>query len=268
MDIKLLLLDLDGTLLNSREKLSQRTAAAVKNAVNNDIIVVLASGRMHASLLPYAEALNTQGPIISCNGALIKDSFNGQKIYSNPVPIKLAREVLNFASNNDMYCQFYTDKDYFIEKHCALSEQYFEITGIKGIELGGKLSEKIIEDPPKLLMIDYDKNKVKKVFGKLKKEFDNFLYITQSKSQYIEIMNKYTNKGAALLKICEIFNINPSDCMAIGDGLNDLEMIQNAGVGVAVGSAVEELKKAADIVCDTADDDGPAKIIEKYILNN
>jgi len=268
MDIKLLLLDLDDTLLNSKGELSARTESAVQKAVENKIIVAIASGRMHSSLLPYVEMLNTHGPVVSYNGALIKDSVSSDILYSNPVPLNLAKRVLAFAKDEDIFCQFYTEDEYFFESHCAISEMYYKSTGIRGINLGENLAQKIIISPPKILIIDDSLSKISVVFEKLKKLFGEFLYITRSKEKYIEIMNKNVNKGHALLKLCELFKVEPARTMAIGDGLNDLEMIGKAGVGVAVITASERLKESADIVCESADDDGPAKIIEKLVFNN
>ena len=267
MYIKLLLLDLDDTLLNTEGNLSKRTQNAVKAVVENGTIVAIASGRMHSSLLPYVEKLNTHGPVVSYNGALIKDSTTQKTFYSNPVPLDIAKKVLLFARENKIYSQFYTENEYFIEKKCELSDLYLKSTGIKGTELGDNLSIKIKQAPPKILMIDFNQEKVLNILEKLKTQFETSLYITRSKGQYIEIMNKNVNKGEALLRMCELYSVEPQNCMAIGDGLNDFEMIRNAGLGVAVATANEALKNEADIVCESANDDGPAKIIEKYILN-
>ncbi len=267
MNIKLLLLDLDDTLLNSNGELSQRTQTAVNRAVEYGITVAIASGRMHKSLLPYVERLNTHGPVVSYNGALIKDSLTDRTIYSNPVPLELAREILRYTKKNSIYSQFYTEQDYFFEEHCKLSEAYYRSADIKGIALGSGLADKIEFPPPKILLIDHDLEKVMLHTEKLRMLFGDKLYITRSKQQYIEIMNKGVNKGGALKKMCEIFSIDIADSMAIGDGLNDLEMIKSAGLGVAVATASEEVREAADIVCKSSDEDGPAEIIERYILN-
>ena len=261
-----MLLDLDDTLLDSKGELSQRTWNAVRAAVDKGVKVAIASGRMHGSLLPYVKALSTHGPVVSYNGALIKDSVTGQTIYSNPVPLDMAKKVIAFARQKDIFRQFYSERDYFFERHCDLSEMYFESTGIKGIALGENLEEKIIKAPPKILLIDLDIGKLVKVFDELKEKFKDSLYITRSKGHYIEIMNKNVNKGAALIKMCELYGISTGHSMAIGDGLNDLEMIKNSGVGVAVETAEGELKDAADMVCASADDDGPAQAIEEIVL--
>ena len=266
MDIKLMLLDLDDTLLNSKGELSERTKNAVKNSVDKGIVAAIASGRMHVSLLPYVDKMNTHGPVVSYNGALIKDSGSNEVLYSNPIPLPLARKVLEFAEKEDIFAQFYTEEDYFFEKHCDISEMYFRSTGIRGKELGSNLYEKIIDCPPKILFIEEDLDKIETAFIKLRNLFGESLYITRSKSKYIEVMNQNVNKGQALLMLCEIYGITPEKCMAIGDGLNDIEMIKNAGLGVAVASASEALKEAADIVCECADCDGPAKIIEEMVL--
>ena len=267
MNIKLLLLDLDDTLLDSKGELSLRTQTAVNRAVEQGVTVAIASGRMHTSLLSYVERLNTHGPVVSYNGALIKDSVTGETIYSNPVPLELAKDILRYAQENNFYSQFYTEQDYFFEEHCELSEGYYRSTDLKGIALGSGLADKIETPPPKLLLIDHDLDKVLLHTEKLRNIFGDKLYITRSKGQYIEIMNKGVNKGGALKKMCELFSTDIVDSMAIGDGLNDLEMIKSAGVGVAVATAVKELRDAADIVCKSSDENGPAEIIEQYILN-
>jgi Cof subfamily protein (haloacid dehalogenase superfamily) len=266
MDINLLLLDLDDTLLNSKGEMSKRTQEAVLHAVNKGITVAIASGRMHASLLPYVERLNTHGPVVSYNGALIKDSNSGKTLSLNPIPLELAKKILDISKEKGVHCQYYTQEDYFFEKHCDITEKYFNSTGIKGVAVGENLSEKIKLAPPKMLMIEPDSAKMLSMFDYLENEFNDVLHITRSKGHYIEIMNKGVNKGGALIKMCEIYNTKQENCMAIGDGLNDMEMIINAGIGVAVSTAAKELKEAADIVCESADEDGPAKIIEEYIL--
>ena len=267
MDINLLLLDLDDTLLNSKGKLSKRTQNAVKRAVEKGATVAIASGRMHTSLLPYVTRLNTHGPVVSYNGALIKDSVNNETIYKSPVPMELAKEIINFADKHNIHCQFYDEYNYFFKQHNNLTDKYYKSTDIKGIALGEDLLSKIKEEPPKLLMIENDTEKMLKAFELLKDKYGDKLHITRSKGHYIEIMGKGVNKGGALLKMCEIYNTSPEHCMAIGDGLNDIEMIKNAGAGVAVGTALNEVKNAADIVCASSDEEGPASVIEEYILS-
>ena len=267
MNIKLLLLDLDDTLLDSKGELSQRTQTTVNRVVERGVTVAIASGRMHKSLIPYVERLNTHGPVVSYNGALIKDSVTDETIYANPVPLDLAKKILKYAQDNRLYIQFYTENDYYFAEHCEISEMYRISTGVKGIALGEGLVEKIKSAPPKLLIIGHDLDNVVAHTQKLRELFGDILYITRSKGQYIEIMNQGVNKGGALKRMCEIFNTDIKDSMAIGDGLNDLEMIKSAGVGVAVSSAAKELRDAADVVCKSSDEDGPAEIMEQYILN-
>ncbi len=267
MNIKLLLLDLDDTLLNSKGQLSKRTETTVHNVVEKGITVAIASGRMHTSLLPYVKILNTHGLVVSYNGALIKDSNNDKTIYKNPVPMEIAKEILSLAEKEKIHCQFYDEHDYYFAQHNDLTEKYYISTDIKGIALGEDLSSKIKEEPPKILLIENDTQKMLEMFEILKKEYDDKLHITRSKGHYIEIMNKAVNKGGALIKMCEIFGVKPENCMAIGDGLNDIEMISKAGIGVAVSTALDEVKKSADIVCASSDEDGPATIIEEYILS-
>ena len=266
MDIKLLLLDLDDTLLNSDGKLSKGIIDTIRKVRNKNILVTIASGRMHRSLLPYVDKLNSHGPVISFNGGLIINSKNDKTMFSNPVPLDIAKKVLKFADENNVFCQYFTNIDYYFVKHCEISDDYELSTNVSGIAIGNNLYNKIKVSPPKLLIID-DTDKMADVLKKVKVEFSNVLEITQSKSKYIEIMKKNVNKGSALQKICDIMNIPIKNTMAIGDGQNDIQMIKKAGIGVAVETGNEQLKKAADLICKGPNENGPAEIIDKYILN-
>jgi Cof subfamily protein (haloacid dehalogenase superfamily) len=265
MDIKLLLLDLDDTLLDSKGNLSDRIIETVHRVREKGIIVAIASGRMHVSLLPYVELLNTHGPVISYNGALIKDSTTDKTISSNPIPLDIAKEVLKFAEDNDVYCQYYDTNNYYLNKYSAISNEYADSTGVRGIEVGDNLHTKIVEAPPKILIINKDSD-TDELLKSTVERFGDKLEVTRSKPRYIEIMSYNTSKGTALEKLCNYFNISVDETMAIGDGQNDIQMIKKAGVGVAVATGSEFLKKEADVICDGPDDNGPAKIIEKYLL--
>jgi Cof subfamily protein (haloacid dehalogenase superfamily) len=265
MNIKLLLLDLDDTLLNSKGELSDKIIKTVHRVRDKGIIVAIASGRMHVSLLPYIELLNTHGPVISYNGALIKDSTTNKTISCNPIPLSLAKEVLKFAKHNEVYCQYYDTDNYYFDKHSDLSNKYASSTGVRGIDVGDNLHTKIVQAPPKILIINKDEN-TDELLKKAQNRFGKELEVTRSKPMYIEIMSYNTNKGAALKSMCEYFDIPLSETMAIGDGQNDIQMIKKAGVGVAVATGNELLKKEADVICDGPDDNGPARIIEEYLL--
>ncbi|MCK5130240.1 MAG: HAD family phosphatase [Clostridiales bacterium] len=266
MDIKLVLLDLDDTLLDSNGVITKRITEALKLLHEKGILVAIASGRMHGSLLKYINKLNINTPIISYNGALIRNHKTNEVLYHKPIPIEIAKEVLVFAEKNNVYIQYYTEDEYFFEQHCDISNEYFKSTDIKGIAVGENLVNQICYPPPKLLIItngDTDPS----LLSKLKSSFGDALEITRSKDHYIEVMNKNVNKGIALEKLCTILDIPIEYSIAFGDGLNDLELIRSAHVGVAVDSGNSELKKAADYICESPDDDGPAKFIEKYIIN-
>lgn len=265
MNIKLLLLDLDDTLLNSKGELSDKIIETIHSVRDKGIIVAIASGRMHVSLLPYVEKLNTHGPVISYNGALIKDSTTDKTISSNPIPLDMAKMVLKFAEENNVFAQYYDTENYFFNEHSLITNKYASSTGVRGIGVGDKLHTKIVESPPKILLINKD-NDTDELLEKAINKFGDRLEVTRSKPMYIEIMSYITNKGVALERMSEYFNIPLSQTMAIGDGQNDIQMIKKAGLGVAVATGSEFLKKEADIICDGPDDNGPANIIRKYLL--
>lgn len=264
-NIKLMVFDLDDTLLNHDISISQRTLQAIRHAVNQGINVTLATGRMYQSTAFFARQLEIHLPIITYNGAMINDYPSGKVLFHSPINLQTARQVLQLCQEQKWYIQSYINDELYVREVNENAKKYAEITGANPIPVGEKLYA-IQEEPTKMLAIA-EPAMVEKMQEMFKSRLGNSLSVTESKPTYLEITNPEVNKGNALQFIAEKLNIKQCEILAVGNGENDISMFDYAGLGIAVGNAAPIVKKAAQLITGTNDDDGVADVIEKYILS-
>lgn len=265
MSYKLIVTDLDDTLLRDDQTLSDRSVRTIKRALEKGITVAIATGRKYSSALPYARTLGLKGPMLCCQGAHIADIETGSTIAEKGVPLPLALEAIRFAEEKGLYIQYYTADDYFYEKRSEESEYYERTAGVPGIETGRKLNETLDFEPVKLLIIAQPE-RIREVYGEAVQRFRGRLEVAISKSRYIEITHPDVNKGNALLELMRIMGVDREQVIAIGDALNDLKMIRTAGLGIAVANGDALVKAEAGAVTASNEEDGVALAIEKFAL--
>ncbi|PKM47325.1 MAG: Cof-type HAD-IIB family hydrolase [Firmicutes bacterium HGW-Firmicutes-8] len=261
---KLIAVDLDDTLLDDDLRVSLRTRQALKKAAEKGMIVTIATGRMYRSALPMALDLNIGGPIITYQGALVKNSCSGEVLVDRPVPLDLARIVLAEGYKAGVHMNVYLNDTLLIDSITPEGAGYAKLAQVEMVPVGSLL-EFLKNDPTKVLYIA-DPSLLDRLKGELQKKFAQSLYITKSKPNYLEFMHPQATKGRALKALVERCGIARDETMAFGDSYNDLDMIEFAGMGVAMGNAPEDVKKKADYVTSTNNDDGVAEVIEKYVL--
>lgn len=266
MDIKLLVCDLDDTLINDKSGVTQRAIRAIAQVKEKGIKAAIATGRMHSSAFPYAKTLNIIEPIISFNGALIKHIDSDKIIMHSPVKYEYALEVLEMAKEQNRFIQYYSDKAYYVPHHCEESNDYGQRTATRAKETGEELIKTLDFDPTKLLMIAKDKDDAQKLCEMAANKFAGRLNITQSSDTYIEFNHLDASKGNACDILAKHYGYNLNNVMSIGNGGNDVDMIKRTGFGVAVMNAVDEVKQAADYICPSQEEDGAVQAIEKYLL--
>lgn len=265
MKYKLIVTDLDDTLLRDDQTISERSIQTIKRAMGKGITVAVATGRMYPSAIPYARALGLKGPILCCQGAQIADIETGRTLSITGIPKELAREALAFAETRGLYIQYYTTEEYFFEKTCEQSEYYRRMAGVQGRALGRKCSEALDFDPIKLLCIA-EPARIRQAYADARDAFGGRLEIAISKANYLELTHPDANKGGAVKTLAAMLGIGQEQVMAVGDALNDLSMIRFAGLGVAVANGDETVKAGADAVTASNNEDGVAKAIEEYAL--
>lgn len=259
-----IVLDLDGTLLTSEKKISNYTREVLYKLKNKGVKIIIATGRTYVSLKPYKDMLGLETPVVCFNGGKLVDS-NEKTIFEIPIKGDLALKCINLAKELGIHTNYYQNEVWYIEKGQENSDEVKIYQEISDLPYEVKSIEEFKNyDMTKLLFVG--KNEIlKKLDEKLEMELGDKIHRAFSKKFFLEIMDKTVNKGETLLKLFQLEGINAEKVVAFGDGWNDLEMLQIVGEGVAMGNADDELKTIVGRVCDTNDNDGIGKYLEKYL---
>lgn len=263
---KMICLDIDGTLLDSQHKISENTKRAVQIAANErQIPIILVSARMPKGILFLQKELEIIEPIICYSGALVLDKDTS--ILSNQViPVSSFEEIYHCTQNSNVHMSLYKDDEWYIEEMDQWAKQESEITNI--IPTIVKFSN-LIElwrqegtGPNKILCMA-EPNEINLLAENSK---GNPLNIYPSKPTYLEIMPKAASKTSAIEVLRRKLQIEQSQILAIGDNYNDMDMLEYAGFGIAMGNAPDQVKNCANAITSTNDEDGVSEAIKKYVL--
>jgi len=226
---------------------------------------------MFSSIIIHANKLKINGNVVTYNGAMIHDINTKEMLFHKPISFeKTYEQVRRFEEQGVKTIQLYHNDKLYVEKKSDETLAYEKTYGVTAIETRVKLSKQIYEkkwDATKILVI-MPPEKTSLFLLESRKKFGDSLNFSTSKPYFLEIMEKGINKGTGLLKLAEIHDVDISRTLAFGDALNDIEMLKTAGMGFAVGNASKPVKDAIGNVCDTNENDGLAKIIDKLCLNS
>lgn len=264
MSYKLIAVDMDDTLLDSSLNISERVMEAVRKVREKGIHITLATGRMFRSAKPYAEKLGINVPLITYQGALVKNALSEEVLMHRPVPLDLARQVVAVIKEYGYHINLYVNDNLYVEKMTPEAELYQKISRIKAHPVGDLLE--FIQEPPTKVLAVADEQKIDVLLREVKPLFGSQLHITKSKPQFLEFSHPRATKGDALAMLAEQIGAGQHEVMAIGDGYNDVEMLKYAGLGVVVANARDEIKELADYVAPSNDEDGVAYVLEKFVL--
>ncbi len=261
MEFKLIALDLDGTLLDSEKRMSPRTMRAIALAVDQGVNVTLCTGRMFASTYPFAEDLGLAIPLITYNGALVKNSQNGEVLYQKHVPLEHARYIIELCRQYNCQLNVYSEDRLYVEQEGEVAKQYANKIKVP-LYAVDDLAEFLKEPPTKLMAIG-DQEVLKEIRGKLE---GREIYMTRSHPRFLELLNPQATKGKGLEVVAQSLGIQREDILAMGDNYNDIEMFKYAGFSVAMENSEEHVKSYANYITATNDDEGVAQAIEELIL--
>lgn len=292
---KLLAIDMDGTLLNENKKISKENILAIKKAKQLGVKIVIASGRTIQGIEKYLEKLdllNDEDYSVVCSGALVMNNTKEKIIQCDPLSYEEFKYVFNLAKQLHITLNMYTDErilihssNYYSRFDAIANNLPLEITDFNSLDKDTKITKimlinedlSILEEMrelfPSILVedvsiqskVDYNKELFKDI-SKLPVEFLQRFTVCKVTPFNVEVMRKSSNKRSGLEKIAEKFKIKPSEIICIGDSGNDKQMIEYAGLGVAMGNAFPEIKEIADYVTFTNEDNGVAHVIDKFIL--
>lgn len=262
--IDLVALDLDGTLLTSDKKLSVKAIDAVTEVRKRGIKVVIATARPPRTVREIYGHLKLNTHQINYNGALIQHPEHETFLRHEPISPDLAYAICTVARQTDQQCIIALEilDKWYTDKHDPTLET--ETSKLFKPDYVGPLLEPL-KQPITKLMVLAPPNRMAIIRKVLMQRYKDAATFVIAEDHLTQIAHINADKGRALHFICEKYKIDPQYTMAIGDGPNDLGMIQAAGLGVAMGNAFDEVKEAADVIAPSNDKDGVAHTLWKYI---
>ena len=286
--IKLIASDMDGTLLDSSMQISPENAAAIKHATEQGVEFIVATGRNRTEALPALEQVGIECAMVTLNGAQVFDK-TGQSLFTVPIDAQTVTSILDLLDERDIYYEVATDQGLFSQGQEQRIELFATHLGEVMPHLTHKMAIAMVASQLEILPIHYVKNvrqrlaeglevlkiicfhkEEARVLGPVAKELEGFgeLSITSSGANNIEINHRDAQKGIAVAHLAHERNIPLEQIMTIGDNLNDISMIQMAGVSFAMGNAALEVKEYAKYVTDTNIEDGVGKAILRALREN
>ncbi|MEQ8197716.1 MAG: Cof-type HAD-IIB family hydrolase [Clostridiaceae bacterium] len=275
MRYKLVCVDMDGTLLNSRKRISSETRKSVMEAARQGVIVAISTGRIYNNAAFYSKNINLKSPVIAANGAIItgKDS---REIFKGVIGHETSVRILNILEKYSLTPHFHTRDSVFCGSSInsfasrlfmtrGMPDEYkIRIHSISGESKWESILKEKEADILKCITFSKSQSKIKKVKEELQgiKE----IQVTSSNAFNIEINASGISKGTGARILSEHLGIEREAVMCIGDSENDLSMIEFAGLGVAMGNAAERVKEKADFVTVSNNNNGVGYAINKFIL--
>jgi Cof subfamily protein (haloacid dehalogenase superfamily) len=262
-DVRLIACDLDGTLLAADLVIRERTRAAIAAAQAAGIHVVIVTGRMYQSALPYARAAGLEGPLICYQGAAVVDPATGDYLLHEPIPVPLAREAIAEIEATGHTLNVYVDDELYVAKLTAEAERYATFQHLEIHPIGDLLGW--LERPPTKLVSVGEPDAMDALKEHMLERFGDRLHISKSLAIFLELSRKGITKGSGTAFLATRLGVAPEQIVAIGDAENDVELLQYAGCGVCVASGDPNVLALADLACPGPDEEGPAQVIEAIV---
>lgn len=269
MSIKLLALDLDGTIFGDDLLISDRSRKAIRDAQLIGVIVTIATGRTFGSARQVAADLDIAAPLICYQGAMVRHSATEEMLYHKTVPLDDTHRVIEETYRLGLHLNVYVHDRLYVDHTSRHALFYSRINmGMPINEVGDLhawLQAQGGAEPTKLVIVT-DEEDTDHTLSSFTEMFAERLQVTKSHPRFTELTNSECSKGRALAFLANYCGIERDEVMAIGDGHNDLDMIAWAGCGVAMATSPQAVLDVARIVCSSLKDEGAADSIERYIL--
>lgn len=261
---KLVVLDVDDTIVTMEKSISAATIEAIKKAQSRGVQVTLASGRMHQAMLSTAKKLDIKLPLISCNGAMIR--AEEQVLSCDMLDKNIAKEVIEFFENKNKVLQLYTKEGVYSKEKCERTWMLEQGEGVPCNVIEPAVYNDFYQNDLLKLLIRLKKDEVSFYRENVEAAFGSKVSAAVSHNVYFEITNKGVNKGKAVAWLAQKLGFERDEVVAIGDSHNDQKMLEWAGLGIAMGNASTEAKEAADKITLPIDQDGVAAALYEYVL--
>jgi Cof subfamily protein (haloacid dehalogenase superfamily) len=272
LDIRLLVLDIDGTIAGKSNYISEPVKQAIEKAQSKGIQIAISTGRMYRSALRFHQEIGSTLPLIAYQGAWIQDPAT-QKIHKHlAVSRHTAEQLLDYFESDTLLSSlsvhFYINDQLYVRQVTPQTRLYSKRSGIEPIVVGDLRKVLTQFEPTKILALCEDTAIVEQMLGSLRQQYTPAeLYLTTSVATFFEAAHPAVNKGAAVRYLAEeILGFSANNVMAIGDNFNDVEMLQYAGIGIAMGNAPSQVQAIAKWVAPSVEQEGAAAAIEAFLL--
>ncbi len=266
MKYKLIAVDMDGTLINSKGTISEKNIASIKKAVEKGIVFTICTGRAIQGVELYNSVLNLDLPYITYNGAMILMGKSKEILYEQSLFPEDAREILELGKKFKTTMILWSDNKLYVNELNEKVSYYEKLSNVKSILIHKENKEEIITNGiTKIIWYD-DVEKIADYQSFLKDELSGKVNFCTSRPFFLEFFHKEVSKGIAVKKLGEHLGIKKEEMIAVGDGFNDFSMIEYVGMGVAMENAPEGIKEIANYVTLTNDEDGVAHVLEKFVI--
>jgi len=243
--------------------LRPRTLAALERTRAAGLRVLVATGRMFRSVLPYLKRAGLHDPVICYQGAVVAEPDTGRFLRHEPIPLELARETIEALETAGFPVNCYVDDELYVARHTPESARYAEFQNLTVHAVGDLASW--LEKPATKLVAVGEPRRLDVLEADMKARFDGRLYISKSLPYFLEFANPHVTKGSGLAFLAEHLGFGPETTVAFGDGENDVELLEWAGYAVAVANAHERVLAVADFVCPPVEEEGVAHVLEAYL---
>jgi len=262
--IKLIGVDLDGTLVVDAHKISQRNIQAVRAARQQGVTVAIATGRPHTSAEEFARRLGLHDvPIISFNGAMVRRLGQSAAILQAPIAPDMASDIVRYCIGNRYHMHYYLGDVMYVTRMSHWAHLYQSRTGVEPVHAGDM--RRFDGQAPSKVLVCVAGDTAEDVLREGQQRYGDRLLVTRSMPEYIEFLSADAGKGKALAWLADHLDIPMEQTMGMGDMLNDLELVQMSGFGVAMAHAQEAVKQAARYVTQSGPE-GVGEAIEKFVL--
>ena len=263
--MKLVALDLDGTLIGRDLVIRPRVLDAIAMLEDRGIAGCIVTGRMYGAAVPFARRLRFGAPVVCYQGAAIVDPQTDRVLRDVPIDAATVGAIVDIAERDGVHLQLYRNDEYYCESANRFSALYARLSGIEPV-IVPSLRETFAFSPATKAVVICDPPEAQAYSARLQSALEGRAYVTRSYPEFVEVLNPAVDKGDALRFVAAQLGIAMADVVAIGDSWNDAPLLQAAGLGIAMGSAPPELLAVAQATVADVAGDGVAEAIERYVL--
>jgi len=264
---KLIAADLDGTLMGEDAILSAKVKDAVRRAMDKGVKFTIATGRAFSSTRLFAQELRVNAPLICYQGGLIKDHLSGQVIHEQSLPLPLAQGLIRFTRQRGLHLNVYMDDGRAYAERVSPETSYYTGIAKEAVHPVGDMLAFLDRDPMKFIIVLSNDGATESLIAELGALFAGQMWFVRSYSRFVEGIPLGVSKGRALARLADHLGISLEETIGIGDNDNDLELVERAGLGVAMGNASSAVKAAADYIAPPIEEEGVVEVIERFVLS-